>query len=248
MKTLDYERYIFRLMTQEENETIEDYITRLRNQIRKCRFPDVEGQLKDQIIEKCSIKELRQRAFEYEMNLNELINIGKTLERAQRNSRREPIRIFSNRNKSMIQCSRCGFTNHERNDQRCPAKRNVCSNCTKIGHFPRMCFNQRRPERERERERERQRSRSPNYEKFSSKMNNRSRSLSTDTVLSPPAQKQLNHNEPKSFGTMFNQHVAANLGNRAINEPKIFIKTVESLSGATYNKQTADPRHYQSTE
>lgn len=159
MKTIDYERYIFRITVQERDESFESFVERLRIQVRKCRFPDIEMQLKDQIIEKCNSKELRQRAFEHEMSLKQLIFTGKTLETAERNYQRdsrdfrEPREQFRRQmsREDRPQCSRCGFNDHEQSFHNCPAKRGLCEVCKKPGHFARMCKSHRSVNRNRSR-------------------------------------------------------------------------------------------------
>lgn len=86
MKTLEYERYKFKLIKQEHNEPLESFYERLRMQARKCQFTDIDSHLKDQIIEKCSSNDLRCEAFECPMSLEQLIFTGKTLESAEKNS------------------------------------------------------------------------------------------------------------------------------------------------------------------
>lgn len=145
MNTWHFERFQFRQIRQEHNESIDVFVTRLRDQARKCSFFNVDEHIKNQIIEKCAIEELRQRVFENEMSLNELINMGKTLERAQMNNRIEPSRNFTRtpfiRTESRNQCCRCGFNNHDQSYRKCPAKAGTCNLCKKPGHFARMCFN-----------------------------------------------------------------------------------------------------------
>lgn len=150
MKTIDYERYIFRITVQERDESFESFIERLQIQLRKCRFADNDMHLKDQIIEKCQSKELRQRAFEHNMSLRQLIFTGRTLDSADRNfsrdrrdrdSHREPreqVRRPFVRD-DQHKCTRCGFHDHDQNFHNCPAKRGFCENCKKPGHFKRMC-------------------------------------------------------------------------------------------------------------
>lgn len=159
MKTVDYERYIFRITVQERDESFESFVERLRIQVRKCRFADIDMQLKDQIIEKCNSKELRQRAFEHEMSLRQLIFTGKTLETAERNYQRdsrefrEPREQFRRQisREDRPQCTRCGFIDHEQSYHNCPAKRGLCEMCKKPGHFARMCKSQRPVNRNRSR-------------------------------------------------------------------------------------------------
>ena len=87
MNEMDYERYVFRLIQQEDGELFNSFITRLRNQITKCDFLDPETQFKDQILEKCTINGLRKKAFENRMSLDHIIFTGRILELAEINCR-----------------------------------------------------------------------------------------------------------------------------------------------------------------
>lgn len=44
-----YERHLFRLMKQEEEEKLEKFLLRLRNQANKCKFTNIDEHLIDQI-------------------------------------------------------------------------------------------------------------------------------------------------------------------------------------------------------
>nr|CAI5825098.1 unnamed protein product [Callosobruchus analis] len=57
-----YQRHIFRLLQQEEGETFEKFMIRLRNQAEKCGFDrsKIDEHLIDQITEKCTSMELRK--------------------------------------------------------------------------------------------------------------------------------------------------------------------------------------------
>jgi hypothetical protein len=83
MSSIDYERYVFRLIKQEVSESFGSFIERLENQLKKCRYNDPESQFKDQIIEKCGNNALRRKAFEAKMTLDQLIFTGKTIELAE---------------------------------------------------------------------------------------------------------------------------------------------------------------------
>ena len=48
-----YERLLFRNMAQNESETIEQYITRLRQKAVTCNFDKVDEEIRDQVINKC---------------------------------------------------------------------------------------------------------------------------------------------------------------------------------------------------
>lgn len=89
MNDYDYERYVFRLIKQEPGESFNSFLERIENQIHKCGFFDVVTHFKSQIIEKCSMNELRRKAFQNEMTLDHLIFTGRILEEAERNCMKE---------------------------------------------------------------------------------------------------------------------------------------------------------------
>lgn len=140
MKTLDYERYLFRLTKQDEEESLESFVERLRHQAKKCEFTDPDSQTKDQIIEKCASNELRKSAFENQMTLSQLILTGKTLENAEKNTQAESLKIVKEKEREKKQeCIRCGRYDHLFYDRRCPALKNKCQKCLKFGHYMLMC-------------------------------------------------------------------------------------------------------------
>lgn len=129
MKTVDEERYIFRCIEQRNTEPIASFVERLQFQIEKCTFSvdEVQQRLKEQIIEKCSNKKLRQISFQIEMNIEKLIAIATILEGKSDSTSQE--------------CIRCGFKDHNASDLNCPARRgHGCELCGKYGHYARMCF------------------------------------------------------------------------------------------------------------
>lgn len=138
--SLDYQRYFFRLIAQDRNESFDSFVTRLRNQLNKCKFQDPMVQLKDQIIEKCAINDLRQRAFESDMSVDQVIFTGYAIENLLKNSN-----LTSNSNlnaapqRNQHHCTRCGQTNHEHTNQNCPARKKSCKLCNKFGHLAKFC-------------------------------------------------------------------------------------------------------------
>lgn len=139
MKTLDYERYLFRITRQDPNENLQSFVQRLESQLLKCHFADPEAQLKDQIIEKCIMNDLRRDAFGQVMTLEQLILRGKTLESAQINSTSERLKNYAVPSGIVRECSRCGSKAHMYFNKQCPALKSSCKVCQKIGHFARMC-------------------------------------------------------------------------------------------------------------
>jgi hypothetical protein len=131
MQTTDTHRHFFRLTVQEKNEPFNNFIKRLRTQAQHCDFDDVDSQLKSQIIEHCRSIKLRDIALQGEMSLNQIIDLGKALEK----------QYFNRINK--VVCNRCGYKGHDFKNPNCRALRNICSYCNKRGHFTKMCSSKR---------------------------------------------------------------------------------------------------------
>ncbi|CAH2089953.1 unnamed protein product [Euphydryas editha] len=150
-----YERHLFRQIKQEENEKFEKYLVRLRQQALKCQFTDVEDNLIDQIIEKCSSDELRKKILRAgeTITLTDVITEANTLEVVERqlsdfnrenkdqtvnkiDTQVEKKTFINNRKK---ECFRCGSWNHLASDVKCPAKGKTCNKCKKMGHFQSQC-------------------------------------------------------------------------------------------------------------
>lgn len=54
---IPYERHVFRQMKQEPNETIDQFVGRLKRQAENCGFEDRQSeQIRDQVIDKCRLK------------------------------------------------------------------------------------------------------------------------------------------------------------------------------------------------
>nr|CAI5854620.1 unnamed protein product [Callosobruchus analis] len=81
-QSLVYERHIFRLIKQGENEKFEKFLMRLRNQADKCKIDNPEEHLIDQITEKCSLVELRKKILTIgdDITLEKIIMEASTLE------------------------------------------------------------------------------------------------------------------------------------------------------------------------
>lgn len=130
---LDYQRFIFRRIYQKDNEDFEHFIERIYKQMRKCSFEDNASQIRDQIIENCSIDQLRQEAFKRYLSVYQVISFGINYERIEKRSRGD----FS---ESYAFCTRCGYKTHNQHSWRCPAMHHHCKRCSKKGHFEQMCL------------------------------------------------------------------------------------------------------------
>ena len=72
-------------MSQKSSETVEQYITRLRIQANLCDFgtrEQIDEQLRDQVIDKCSSQALRRKLLEQgrELKLDKLPEIARARE------------------------------------------------------------------------------------------------------------------------------------------------------------------------
>ena len=65
LKNVPYERSLFRATSQQVNETVEQFITRLRERAVYCEFGAAKDEvIRDQVIEKCSSHRLRRKLLE----------------------------------------------------------------------------------------------------------------------------------------------------------------------------------------
>ena len=154
-----YERYAFRTMKQEDSETIEEFITRLRRKAVLCKFANVDQQIRDQVIEKCRSHKLRVKLLEkgHDLTLENLRLIASTVERVQDQAKQmegqspmvESVHRVTNKGaRPKFQprqsakpkgCFRCGKVGHFAKDPSCPAKDKICHKCGFKGHFQKFC-------------------------------------------------------------------------------------------------------------
>lgn len=79
----NFERHVFRGLNQNSSETMDQYVTRLRQQSKRCDFGDRESEsIVGQIVDGCSNKKLRIKVLERgdEVSLDEVIRMAKAME------------------------------------------------------------------------------------------------------------------------------------------------------------------------
>ena len=84
-KNIAYERHIFRQAQQEHEETIDNFVIRLKKLSVSCEYPDgsVNDMIRDQVVEKCNSKELKKKLLrEQDLNLDKIQAIARTSELA----------------------------------------------------------------------------------------------------------------------------------------------------------------------
>ena len=87
-----YERLCFRETSQLANETVEQFVTRLRQKTQTCEFGDaatVDEQIRDQVISKCLSHELRRKLLQKGRNLTlpQLREIARSMEESEKQAR-----------------------------------------------------------------------------------------------------------------------------------------------------------------
>lgn len=137
-------------MKQDQDEKFDKFLVRLRIQAAKCKFANVDENLIDQITEKCSSKELRKKILltgdkitpsNIIMEANSLEAVLRQLGefRGKGNLMQEINWLEAKKKQKSNGCSRYGLTNHERNDQKCPAITKIYKKCGYKGHFQKQC-------------------------------------------------------------------------------------------------------------
>ena len=165
-KNVDYEIFQFRQAKQQESETVDQFVTRLRKLAQTCEFAELEKELKSAVIQHCRSKQLRRYALrEEELTLDKLLSKARALEASEHQAkgmegsmaqmaqtansivqqdRRKPrksqyIQSRQSQQPPPSQCRKCGFLWPHTKGQ-CPATGQTCRACGKLNHFARMCL------------------------------------------------------------------------------------------------------------
>lgn len=77
-----YERYRFRPIRQDPGESVDQFVSRLRQQATKCEFADVDQNVIDQVIEKCEGSRVRSKLLEEgnKLTLEKALFLARTVE------------------------------------------------------------------------------------------------------------------------------------------------------------------------
>lgn len=148
-----YERYVFNQIIQNNEESFDEFLTKLKNKIRNCDYEKLEDSiLRDRIIIGIKSKTTRERLLiENDLNLQKAIDICRAAEQLKlqmnkidNNSEITPtVAIIKKKMKatqqtsgSTSECNRCGTTHGPR---ACPAYQKTCTKCQKLNHFAKCC-------------------------------------------------------------------------------------------------------------
>nr|XP_054774618.1 uncharacterized protein LOC129282782 [Lytechinus pictus] len=165
-KNVVFERHAFRQAVQSDDETVDEYCTRLRVLAASCAFGEhTDEQIRDQIVDKCTSSSLLRTD---DLKLDDLLSIARATESADRQAGvmeasgrtsesacvikggpvrqpnrsdrqgRQPKTSESVNNHDNI-CGNCGILGHRPGDRGCPAQNRECLVCKRVGHFARVC-------------------------------------------------------------------------------------------------------------
>ena len=139
-----YEVYRFRQATQERNETLDQFHTRLRTLAQTCEFHDTDFEIEEQIIIGGTSSKIRKRALrDPGFDLKSMLLEGRrdeqsTFQAKEIESKEKPV-AETNRmaTKKVSKCYSCGRA-YPHNGP-CLAKGKECNHCGKMNHFSNVC-------------------------------------------------------------------------------------------------------------
>lgn len=168
-KNVIYERYIFGCCKQEDCESIDRFVTRLREKAASCEYGSLRDELiRDKIVLGITSESTRRHLLrKHDLDLQTAIEICRTAELTDKHMKAmEQDKLIDNINAASKQqqsfknhqhkfqhkghlhnspgrkpasCKYCGNV-HVREKEKCPAYGKICTACGKPNHFARVCL------------------------------------------------------------------------------------------------------------
>ena len=165
---ITFERHLFRQLEQKTNESVDQFVSRLRMKTATCQFENEGEAIRDQLIDKCKNPSLRRKFLEKlgDVTLTDLQMIAraheavdaqmKTMEqqeqvnvvKTQRDPKPRTQEHFRDGKKKYSpkarpgeknRCYRCNSSDHFARDKDCPARDKTCGKCGFKGHMSTCC-------------------------------------------------------------------------------------------------------------
>ena len=166
-KNVIYERYVFKQTRPSPDESVDHFITRLRQVADTCEFASVEDEIRDHFVITWPSKVFRAKLLrEPTLTLEKLQELARAQETANRHASvmadeedTKLNRLTTNRSRSGDQnesfqqesktanisgkytgnCFNCGSNYFPGHKQVCPAQGKSCRSCGKLNHFAKVC-------------------------------------------------------------------------------------------------------------
>ena len=150
---VDFEIFQFRQARQLQDESMEEYVGRLRGLAINCKFPNAEKEIKQHIIYSCADPGLRRRALrDSTLDLPKLLVLARTHEATEQQAKQieddlgklslarqlQPTTHAVLNIAQQAACPNCG-TSHTPSWESCPAQGRACTHCGKLNHFSIVC-------------------------------------------------------------------------------------------------------------
>ncbi|KAK3103818.1 hypothetical protein FSP39_022146 [Pinctada imbricata] len=149
-------------MKQLQEETVDQFATRLRQKPKHCDFADNDGEIKSQIIQGCTSNDLRRKALRDNLDLTKLLSTAMEIANKQADKMRKSEETNAVRQKPFSKpnikqsnsqskerkkqkCRNCGGRYPHRSS--CPAFVQICDYCNKENHFASQCLKRKTRER-----------------------------------------------------------------------------------------------------
>ena len=158
---LTFEVYNFHQMKQSQDESIDQFVTRLKQKAQRCNFYDNDREIKDQVVFNCYSDRLRRKALRDDLDLQNLVAAARAIELSNKqaalikkkdqedlNRLKKPekysnkLKYFDKQKEPDFQrkCFSCGDSwLHKNGKSSCPAFRHTCKKCGKHNHFESKC-------------------------------------------------------------------------------------------------------------
>ncbi|XP_058456693.1 uncharacterized protein K02A2.6-like [Malaya genurostris] len=146
-----YERYVFGKIVQHTDEPFDTFLTRVREQAKKCAYSVMhDSMIKDRIISGIVHAKLIPQLLNDDIGLQKTVDICRSYEQSVKQTqvmleKSLEVDVVAKRNSKIrddpkdekFSCNRCG---REHKRKACPAFNRTCLKCNRKGHFADRCF------------------------------------------------------------------------------------------------------------